>query len=65
MYRMNRIFQAYGTTSGKGIAPSYFSNLHNLGAERDTTKELEMNSIDICSINLIECVFIVPLHVFN
>ena len=45
-----------------------FSNLLNLGTGRDTTKEHEMNSIDIfiaLSIDFIECFFVVPLNVFK
>jgi len=37
------------TISGKGIAPSYFSNLHNLGKESGKKIEHNMKSIDICS----------------
>ena len=32
--------------------PLIFSNSHNLGTKRDTTKEPQINSIDICSICL-------------
>jgi len=37
------------TISGKGIAPSYFSDHHNFGTERDSTNEHKMNFIDIFS----------------
>jgi len=51
------------TISGNGIV--IFSNLHNLGMKIDTTKEHEMNWIDLCSIYLIECFLVVSLSVFK
>jgi len=55
----------YVPSVAKVLLPRIFSNLHNLGTERGTTKELDMNSIDICSINLIECFFVVSLLCFQ
>jgi len=60
----NYFFREYHT--GKGILlPFIFKNLPNLGTERDTAKEHQMNSMDICSIDLKECFFVVSLPVLK
>jgi len=51
-------------SAAKVLLSLIFSNLHNLGKERDTNEQ-DMHSIDISSIDLIDCFFVVSLPVFK
>jgi len=42
-----------------------FSSIHNMGTERGTTTEHGMNSKDICTIDLMKCLYVVSLPVFK
>ena len=53
-------------SEAKVLLPPIFSNLHILGTDKDTTKEHEMNSLDICPIHLTNrMLFFVSLSVFK
>jgi len=47
------------------LLPPIFSNHNNFETERDTTKELKMNSIDIWSNDLMKSFFVISLSVFK
>jgi len=47
----------------KVLLPLIFSNLHDFGSKRDTTKEHETNSIDIYSIYRLDFVFETEIYI--